>query len=165
MYQNSSSPGVKQTQTIFPSSLSSVGSALMTKSANEIDNMINASFDIDSLIVFMVYKDICETAEWIKEKGDKLATLPRIEKVTAEGKLVLEQISDESLGSNLAVAGRLIEGGFMSEVDSYIDSSPSLSRLLVYHMFGCPFESKTWCAAVSRELQGFPSFAPFIDEP
>lgn len=136
---------------------------MTSKPAREITTMIAESFDIDSLIVYMVYKDIYCSSEWIQEQNDKLVTLPKMRKLAEGGKLVLEQIEDEVLGSHLTVAGRLIEDGFLTEVDDYIDNNPLLDRLIVYHMFGHPFESKTWCAAVTRELQRYPLFAPFIE--
>jgi len=138
---------------------------MTSKSASRITTMIDESFDIDSLIVYMVYKDICSSSEWIQEQNNKLAVLPKIKKLTEGGKLVLEQIDDKALGSHLTVAGRLIEDGFLMEVDDYICNNPLLSRLTVYHMFGCPFGLKAWCASVTRELQRYPSFTPFVDSP
>lgn len=165
MNKNSSSPRSRQTQTAFPPSLSSVGAALTSKSTSEVTSMIDESFDIDSLVVYMVYKDICGSSEWIQEQCNKLAVLPKIRRLTEGGKLVLEQIDDKALGSQLTVAGRLIEDGFLMEVDDYINNNPLLSRLIVYHMFGCPFGLKAWCAAVTREIQRYPSFTPFVESP
>lgn len=165
MNKNSSSPGSRQTQTAFPPSLSSVGAAMTSKPASEVTTMIEGSFDIDSLIVYMVYKDICSSSDWIQEQNNKLAVLPKIRRLTEGGKLVLDQIDDKALGSHLTIAGRLIEDGFLMEVDDYINNNPLLSRLIVYHMFGCPFGLKAWCAAVARELQRYPSFTPFVESP
>jgi len=164
MAYNSSSPNSRQSTASFPSSLSKIGAALTVRGYEDMNQFIAATPDVDSLVVYTVYKDVCGSSDWMKEQSRRIDALPHVYIEESTGKLSMGPNYGEDIKLHITVVGRLVEGNFVDEVNKYIRDSDVLDRLVVYSVFKKTMSDKAWFNFVESEMRAYPSFQPFAKE-